>query len=314
MDAHIIPGSNDSQTLLLNNSGKAATAWTFDQTGKTSGKMTLKGPGNGDFELAILEDGNFVVVWSKGSGNAKKSDVYARVYTPDLQPVSKVTPIDDPSAAKASSGYSIAATPDGGFVVTWTERSKEKGPDPYFHTFAKVFDATGQAVSDQVLVNVSQTAKGGMVAVDGNGTFFWAFDDHYRQLTDLSLLPTVGANTITGTAQDDALFGLDGDDTLNGLEGDDVLAGGTGADVINGGAGIDLASYAFAAPAAGLAKAKAGSKTKGLTVDLADTTQNTGEATGDTYIDVEGILGSDWSDHLFGDARDHHHNGRLRPQ
>jgi Ca2+-binding RTX toxin-like protein len=56
------------------------------------------------------------------------------------------------------------------------------------------------------------------------------------------------ANTITGTADNDALTGteqantirgLGGDDTMSGLGGDDKLTGGTGNDVVDGGTGND---------------------------------------------------------------------------
>jgi Ca2+-binding RTX toxin-like protein len=99
------------------------------------------------------------------------------------------------------------------------------------------------------------------------------------------------ANTITGGASADTLVGLGGDDTLIGAAGDDFLIGGLGADVLNGGAGTgDYASYRNAAG--------------GLTVSLADPSVNTGEATGDTYIEIERLEGSAFNDTLIGNAGD----------
>ncbi|MBX8489549.1 calcium-binding protein [Pseudomonas cichorii] len=48
-----------------------------------------------------------------------------------------------------------------------------------------------------------------------------------------------GADTLTGYATADSLFGLDGNDTLSGRAGDDVLDGGNGADTLNGEEGND---------------------------------------------------------------------------
>src|SRR6185312_3499095 len=88
-----------------------------------------------------------------------------------------------------------------------------------------------------------------------------------------------GANTISGGA---------GDDTLVGGGGDDTLIGGDGADILNGGTGDDQASYADSAI--------------GLTVDLQNPNNNTGIAAGDSYISIENLYGSDFTDELRGNA------------
>ena len=82
---------------------------------------------------------------------------------------------------------------------------------------------------------------------------------------------TAGADTLTGTASDDQIFGLDGND---------VLIGGAGADQLDGGAGTDYASYANGAA---------------VTVNL-KTGIHTGDAAGDTYTSIEGIIGSSLND------------------
>ncbi len=51
---------------------------------------------------------------------------------------------------------------------------------------------------------------------------------------------TDAADTLSGTAGDDALFGLGGADVLGGSAGNDLLHGGAGADVMWGGSGDDL--------------------------------------------------------------------------
>jgi Ca2+-binding RTX toxin-like protein len=96
------------------------------------------------------------------------------------------------------------------------------------------------------------------------------------------------ANTLVGGAGNDTLYGLAGNDTLSGQDGDDTLIGGAGADLLSGGNGADHASYAGAAA--------------GLTARLDTPAANTGDAAGDTYFGIEGLIGSSFNDVLVGNA------------
>ena len=97
-----------------------------------------------------------------------------------------------------------------------------------------------------------------------------------------------GADTITTGDGVDLLNGGAGVDTLRAGSGDDSLIGGIGADVLDGGAGFDLARYDFS--------------TIGIVANLASPASNTGEAAGDTYTAIEGLVGSNFGDQLFGDG------------
>ncbi|MFO1151159.1 MAG: calcium-binding protein [Alsobacter sp.] len=98
-------------------------------------------------------------------------------------------------------------------------------------------------------------------------------------------------NLITGNDQANVLNGLVGNDTLVGGVGNDQLIGGAGADSLVGGSGtLDLASYATSTLAGG------------LVANLADALQNTGDALGDRYSGVEGLIGSGFADTLTGDG------------
>ena len=99
------------------------------------------------------------------------------------------------------------------------------------------------------------------------------------------LVGYTGSNVLTGAAGNDALFGAYDDDTLLGGKDNDTLTGGTGADVLNGGDGVDTASYLTAAA--------------GLTVSLTTGT-GTGDAQGDTFISIENLTGSGFTDTLVG--------------
>ena len=113
-----------------------------------------------------------------------------------------------------------------------------------------------------------------------------------------------GADNISGGAGSDWLFGGDDADTLSGdagadyLEGgaasdsllggasDDILDGGAGADVLNGGEGFDWGSY--------------GSASAPVLFDADAPGANTGDAAGDTLVDIEGVIGSSGTDTLRG--------------
>ncbi len=105
------------------------------------------------------------------------------------------------------------------------------------------------------------------------------FDAAGTENDRIIVLGSTGNDTIRGSSQRDELFGQDGNDILDGGVGNDLLSGGLGA---------DRATYINSAA--------------GLTVDLSDSTQNTGEALGDTYNSIENLTGSDFNDRLTGTA------------
>ena len=98
-----------------------------------------------------------------------------------------------------------------------------------------------------------------------------------------------GNDVLYGQNGNDSLFGGAGMDELYGEEGDDDLEGGAEGDILDGGDGTDTASYTTA-PAE-----------EGVTASLDDPSENTGDADGDTYTDIENLTGSDGEDTLTGD-------------
>jgi len=128
-----------------------------------------------------------------------------------------------------------------------------------------------------------------------NGT---AGKDFIHRLGDNAVVPA-GFNDVVGaTLGNDTIFGLADNDiiladgffplgvTLQG--GDDILDGGPGGDQLNGGPGFNYASYQDA--------------TAAVTANLAAPGGNTGDAAGDTYAQIQGLIGSDFADTLIGDT------------
>ncbi len=103
-----------------------------------------------------------------------------------------------------------------------------------------------------------------------------------------SILYGLGGNdTITGSTANDVIDGGAGNDILNGSNGDDTIEGGSGSDQINGGNGSDTVSYS--------------TENGGVNVYL-DLGYGNSNATGDTYVGIENITGSNYNDNLRGSA------------
>ncbi len=112
---------------------------------------------------------------------------------------------------------------------------------------------------------------------------------HWNTANSSYLWPQITRDrcVIRGTVANDVLIGTASSETICGLGGDDVIVGGGGDDVILGGPGFDVADYSGASA--------------GVYVDLA-----TGTASDDAGIDtlsgIDGIIGSQYDDYLYGDG------------
>ena len=129
---------------------------------------------------------------------------------------------------------------------------------------------------DNAAVNTGDAAGDSYVSIQNlQGSFF-----------DDILTGDGNANSIISSLGNDEVFGLGGDDTLSGQGGDDILEGGAGADALQGGAGTDTASYANAGGS--------------ITADLILTGSNTGDASGDSFSNIQNLTGSGFDDVLRG--------------
>jgi Ca2+-binding RTX toxin-like protein len=93
---------------------------------------------------------------------------------------------------------------------------------------------------------------------------------------------------ILGNDGDDIITGGSGADYIEGGDGNDMLDGGEGADVIDGGIGSDIVSYQDYAA--------------GVEVAFAESTTSPTNSAGDTLVNIEGVIGSQFDDTLDGSA------------
>lgn len=99
----------------------------------------------------------------------------------------------------------------------------------------------------------------------------------------------------TGTQFNDLIFGNDGGNVLKGLGGDDWLAGRPGDDILEGGAGADYMNGDAGTNALSYADSSAR-----VYVNLWTHETFGGDATGDTFDNIQNIIGSSFDDELEG--------------
>ena len=107
----------------------------------------------------------------------------------------------------------------------------------------------------------------------------------------------ISIENLTGSDFDDQLRGDTGDNILRGAIGNDVLDGGQGIDILDGGDGSDTVTYQLA--------------TTSVIIDLLAGTASGDFATGDSFISIENLTGSDFGDELSGDNSANQLDGRL---
>ena len=137
-------------------------------------------------------------------------------------------------------------------------------------------------------LTIEQTATGAIISFQGEVLVVQSANGQPIERSvflssDLFGLWHIGTDTAVAGLR---LEGVPGVETLQGGAGDDVLVGSTGADLLDGGAGFDFVDY-----------------TEGrgsLRIDLLYPELNTGLATGDRHISIEGVIGSYGPDNIRG--------------
>jgi Ca2+-binding RTX toxin-like protein len=173
------------------------------------------------------------------------------------------------------------------------------GDDTYYlDTAGDVADeTTGGGGEDTVWTSVSfaSSASFESVYLQGTGNINVSLTAAVKTYLDGNagnniLITGSGDDYISGGAGNDVISGGAGKDYLTGGAGDDHLRGGAGDDSLWGGAGIDYARYD---------EANYGN----LTLNLENYYLNVGAAAiGDSYYQIEGLVGGAGDDRIIGDT------------
>ena len=101
-----------------------------------------------------------------------------------------------------------------------------------------------------------------------------------------SVFGGAGNDVVYAGAGNDSMSGGAGNDSLYGGTGSDTLAGGAGADYLDGSSGMDYADYTTSGA--------------GVNVNLQTGAASGGDAQGDTFYGIDGVIGSAFNDTLTG--------------
>ncbi|MDE9451493.1 hypothetical protein J3R80_13545 [Aliiroseovarius sp. Z3] len=230
------------------------------------------------------------------------------------------------SGTDTLSGGSGADILDGGVGIDWVDyraattqvfldfASNVTGWGASGDTLISIENAYGSAHNDEIHGDDGANDISGMDGDDtlsgGRGNDFlrgntgndylMGFDGHDR------LYGGQGNDLLSGGNGNDVLYGNSGDDTLNGGRGNDILYGSNGNDLMidsggrdkyYGGQGLDIVDYS--------------SQNVGIYIDLRSG-KGSGAAAGDTYSSVEGVIGGQHNDTIYGNAGNNIISGQNR--
>lgn len=230
-------------------------------------------------EVTALEAGRFVVTWTEsgrvdGTGTEPWVTVKFQVFNSDGTTYTGPLAFYPSAQDAASVGTpDILALPGGRFALA--AQVVPNGFPLNSEVRLAIFNADGERVSDKLLV--SKPAAEGKFSVKG-----------LSLLADgrIAVHLSNGIQIVDPRDKAISLKGTAGNDHYIGTAFHDTFEGSAGADKLEGGFGIDFVSFV---------NAKAG-----VTASLSGGTR--GDAVGDTYISIEGLLGSSFDDVLIGNG------------
>lgn len=222
----------------------------FDKKGAAITGAQLVNSFTADFDyepkVAALTDGGFVVTWYGGyDQDGDALGVWAQRYDDMGQPVGANIQVNTVTGANQST-QTVAALPDGGFLVVWQSSSVE--PD----VKGQRFDANGEPVGSEFLISNTNTTANSQfkpiidVAKDGGYVVSW--ESNHNGISNLELMARYFDGVLIGTNDDDKIvdkygtdeiYGREGGDEIIAKDGDDRAYGGNGGDEIHGGNGQD---------------------------------------------------------------------------
>ena len=241
-------------------------------------------------DVTTLGDGSFVVVWESEEQDGDADGIFAqRFATTGTTP----TPIDgeglvNTKVSDDQDDVAITALGDGGYAVSWeTKGTRSDSNDEDIRV--QIFDSGG--TKSPSAVRSPLTLNGG----DGNDVLVGGSNNDV-------LNGDADNDVLDGFLGDDILIGGDGDDLLFGDSGNDTLDGGLGNDIIYGGQGILIGGGEGNDP--DIDTVTFSGATTGISVNLNSGFAYDGAGGYDTVDDIENVIGTEFTDFIYGDYDD----------
>ncbi|OGO94349.1 MAG: hypothetical protein A3F10_00185 [Coxiella sp. RIFCSPHIGHO2_12_FULL_42_15] len=262
-----------------------------------------------DPSITALHTGGFLITWTSENQDGSQEGVYAQefstagakvgdefrinVTTNQDQQISHVVELDNgtlkivwQSNHQDGSGEGIYQSSLEETALSSLSMSGGKGGDSFIGT---AFDDTiTSGAGDDTL----EGRGGADVITGGVGEDTASYVNSVSGVT-VNLATGIGTG---GDAQGDILSGIENvigsefSDVLIGNAENNLLEGGAGADQLLGGVGSDTLSYR--------------TSLEGVNIDLSTGSSSGGDATGDTFSDIENVTGSSHADRLTGSSED----------
>ena len=131
--------------------------------------------------IASLGSGGFVVTWTDNSatgGDTSSSGIKGQMYDANGNAVGSEFLVNA-TTVNAQKNAAVSGLSNGGFVVTWNDASLLGGDASVSSVKAQIFDAAGNKVAGEFLVNTSTNNRQDTPVVTGltNGGFVVSWDD-----------------------------------------------------------------------------------------------------------------------------------------
>ena len=182
-------GWTDSSETGGESYGSSVRAQIFNQNGSKLGTEIVLNtePSFAALEVALttLPDGRLVASWTSGSdtdGDPSEFGIHAQLFNSDG---GKTGPefLVNTSVNSLQRNSTIAALPDGGFIISWSDPSASNLEIPLNDIRAQMFNADGSKAGAEMLVNttIARDQNSSQITVLADGGFVIAWSDDVRR-------------------------------------------------------------------------------------------------------------------------------------
>ena len=107
-------------------------------------------------DVSVLADGGYVIVWESEGQDGDGMGIFGQRYGPDGMEAGEEFQVNEDSYLNQEDAE-VAGLDDGGFVVVWQSEEFNLENDDYASVFARLYDASGDAATDEFRVHDALT-------------------------------------------------------------------------------------------------------------------------------------------------------------